>query len=547
MDISSNQGNASHDDNASRDGENSSSRKQRMPLGTECFDAEARESFGRNVRLFMSLTDGSAIPPISDSPDKAMPDDAPAIARRLRQVGQDIASGMADQLELLVRFDDLEGWKISGSRHCVAWMNSEMGISLQLGWEYLRVGRRLRTLPIIKALFRGGRLTWSIVRLLSRVADESNEALLCHAALDASVSDVERLCLEYRWQQDADEDEANGENFRSLKQIEARSFTWGGVSNGNTLIKLSLPPEVAEAFLNSVEQSLAQLDENDASMQQRRADAAVLMAENSLHSVGRDMATADRYQVIVSVDASELNANRAIENTPPKRPVVRNAGPIATETARRIACDCSIATIIHKHGEPVDIGRKSRLWPPAMARAIKNRDQHCQHPGCTQTRHLQIHHIHHWADGGSTCVDNGVCICAYHHSLLHEGGYRIERVSDSKEGLEEQFIRQQATSQTFDQIERQLRNSQESFQLVSQLSPTRFRFRVVNREGQDIRDISDFFKEPCVAERRAGAEKDFHSTHVDSDLDPDSQSKGFSSWPGVAEMAGKYRIAEACT
>ena len=41
-------------------------------------------------------------------------------------------------------------------------------------------------------------------------------------------------------------------------------------------------------------------------MSQRRTDAAVLMAETSLLAAGRDIATADRYQVIVSMEASEV-------------------------------------------------------------------------------------------------------------------------------------------------------------------------------------------------------------------------------------------------
>ncbi|ASJ73254.1 HNH endonuclease signature motif containing protein [Granulosicoccus antarcticus] len=540
-------------------------------FGSDSFDADARESFGRNLRLFMSLTDGSAIPPDSERtnperpgialPDMAMPAEAPAIARRLKQIGEDISSDMADQLELLVRFDDLEGWKTSGSRHCVAWMNLELSISLQLGWEYLRVGRKLRSLPITQALFRAGKLTWSIVRLLSRVADTDNEALLCHTALDASVSDVERLVNEYRWQQDAEQNMADGENARSLQQIEARSFRWSSASNGNTLIKLSLPPEVAQAFLNSVEQSLAQLEESDASMTQRRADAAILMAENSLQNAGREMATADRYQVIVSVDATELPASKPAEQDqqpssspiPTKRPNVNGAGPIAIETARRLACDCSISTITHQHGEPLDIGRKSRLWPPAMARAIKNRDQHCQYPGCTQTRHLQIHHIQHWADGGSTCVDNGICLCSKHHTAVHEGGYRIEHVSHLETAHEEQFIRQQATEQTVNEIEKALRNSRESFELVRQLDPTRFRFRVVNKDGLDIRDISETAKppkwqgEPGESNESDQLNHDAYSTRVDNPFydfrQQTDEDTPFKHWPGVAERAEYYCAA----
>ncbi len=338
-----------HDDRT----EDKKTRNRRIPFGMDSFDADAQELFGNNVRVSMSFMDGSAIPPQSDHPEKAMPDEASAIALRLKQLGQDITSNTADQLELLVRFDELEGWTSTGARHCVAWMNLEMGISLQQGWEYLRVGRKLRTLPITRALFRAGNLTWSIVRLISRVADNKTEALLCHTALDASVSEVERMCNDYRWQQDADENGTEAENERSLKQIDARFLTWKTVSNGNTLINLSLPPEVGQAFLNCVEQSLAQLEESDASMPQRRADAAVLMAENSLQNAGREMATADRYQVIVSVDASELRQSSQSEQhqetsatfTPEKHATIQGTGSIATETARRIACDCSVSTL----------------------------------------------------------------------------------------------------------------------------------------------------------------------------------------------------------
>ena len=58
----------------------------------------------------MSFMDGSAISSKSDYPEKTMPDEVSAIALRIMQLGQDIASNTAGQLELLLRFDELEGW-----------------------------------------------------------------------------------------------------------------------------------------------------------------------------------------------------------------------------------------------------------------------------------------------------------------------------------------------------------------------------------------------------------------------------------------------------
>ena len=195
-----------------------------------------------------------------------------------------------------------------------------------------------------------------MVRIISRVADEPNEKLLCLAALDASVSDVKTLCEGYRWNDESIVDAEVGiggdtENAQAMQQWNSRSLTWNETGNGNTGIQIMLPPELAQGFLNSVDQSLNQLDTTSNGVSQHRADAAVLLAEKSLQSEKREIAAADRYQVVVPVDAAELEKSETparvpeatqspkAPQTPKKRPSVQSAGPIAKETARRIACD----------------------------------------------------------------------------------------------------------------------------------------------------------------------------------------------------------------
>ena len=217
------------------------------------------------------------------------------------------------------------------------------------------------------------------------------------------------------------------------------------------------------------------------------------MAETSIQSARQSLSMADRYQVVVSVNVEDLEAPMAKKKdsqdstTVSRKPTVSGAGSIARETVRRLSCDCSVSTIVNTNGEPTNIGHKTRVWPPAMARAIKNRDQYCQYPGCDQSQHLHIHHIRHWADGGDTSIDNGVCLCSKHHHFVHEGGYRIERVDSHKQRMDEQFYQQTvgATYPAFD-VERNLRNSEKSFDKVRAVSATRFRFRVVDGQGRDI-------------------------------------------------------------
>ncbi|MEE4384083.1 MAG: HNH endonuclease signature motif containing protein, partial [Pseudomonadales bacterium] len=40
------------------------------------------------------------------------------------------------------------------------------------------------------------------------------------------------------------------------------------------------------------------------------------------------------------------------------------------------------------------------------------------------------HHVHHWADGGETSLDNLVLLCRYHHRLVHEAGFRCEATAE---------------------------------------------------------------------------------------------------------------------
>ncbi len=87
---------------------------------------------------------------------------------------------------------------------------------------------------------------------------------------------------------------------------------------------------------------------------------------------------------------------------------------------------------------------------------------------------------------------NAASLCSSHHSLVHEGGYTIQRVDDNDQRLHEQFVQQQhaADISQFD-VEKALRNDKESFHTVRTLSPECYRFRVVDAQGQDILNHSD--------------------------------------------------------
>jgi hypothetical protein len=98
---------------------------------------------------------------------------------------------------------------------------------------------------------------------------------------------------------------------------------------------------------------------------------------------------------------------------------------LASESVRRLACDARIEWVLESEGRPVGIGRRGRQVPEQVHRILRHRDGGtCRFPGCERKRWLHAHHLVHWADGGSTNLDNLVLLCHPHHRLIHEGGWR---------------------------------------------------------------------------------------------------------------------------
>jgi 5-methylcytosine-specific restriction endonuclease McrA len=63
------------------------------------------------------------------------------------------------------------------------------------------------------------------------------------------------------------------------------------------------------------------------------------------------------------------------------------------------------------HHHRRNAGRRHRAPPPALRRAVRERDRaRCQFPVCN-SRRTDIHHIHPWAQGGATRLSNLILLC----------------------------------------------------------------------------------------------------------------------------------------
>jgi len=97
---------------------------------------------------------------------------------------------------------------------------------------------------------------------------------------------------------------------------------------------------------------------------------------------------------------------------------------------RRVACDANIIPVVlGTNGQPLDIGRATRIIPVAMRRALVARDQGCAFPGCDRPPSwCDAHHCRHWANGGRTALCNLCLLCVHHHDVVHCDGWNIEMI-----------------------------------------------------------------------------------------------------------------------
>ena len=180
-------------------------------------------------------------------------------------------------------------------------------------------------------------------------------------------------------------------------------------------------------------------------MAQQQADAVALVAETALHHGIDPGAPAERYQVVVHVDASVLADTdvpvladtdaSGLADPAPGQSVLEDGTHVSAETSRRLACDASRVVMRHDaHGGVVEVGARTRTISPALRRALAHRDRGCRFPGCGLP-FGQGHHIRHWAHGGPTTLSNLALLCRRHHRAVHEEGYQIEREPDGTLGF----------------------------------------------------------------------------------------------------------------
>jgi hypothetical protein len=372
---------------------------------------------------------------------------------QLDAIGQGIADlslridvAKHELLTQLRKFDEHDGWANTGFISLPAWLAWRIDIGPVAAREYVRVARALGELKLVDAAFAGGKLSYSKVRAITRVATVESEQDFLDISTNATASQIERLSAAYRRTR-VDPKDPPLDQRRFVRRTETPS--------GMVRLEAQLPPEQAaivwEALSAAVDAGRVQIDASaavdasaeadagtppDASAEAsrpagakpefdptvlpaERADALVNLAQAYLTHSPRTLGSGSELVLMSTKDQIEHGA-AGIGG------YLRDGTPVPLHVARMLACDCSRVDVeVGQSGEILDVGRARRTIPSAIGRALWLRDGGCRAPGCGRRRHLHAHHIEEWAEGGRTSLSNLVLLCPGHHLQVHEGNLTV--------------------------------------------------------------------------------------------------------------------------
>ncbi len=315
----------------------------------------------------------------------------------------------------LAAYADGGGIDLEGHTSVTAFLKHRCRMSGARAQKSVTLANRLAGLPLTEKMLWSGDLSLDQARVVADVPERlwgevsRDEPMLMSAVAGLSVADTRRAVTYWQSAVDGPGCEAEAE------ELFAQRYLYGSRTfQGMVKVDGLLDPVNGELFLTALAAATPPRREGDErTAGQRRADALTDMARSFLDSGVAAGSEKPHLLVLTDLDALRSRAGGVHETS---------SGQVLTpEQVRETACDASISRVVFgSEGQPVDIGRATRVVPPAMRRAVVARDRHCRYPGCDRpARWCDVHHIQHWADGGPTAVHNLTLRCQYHHTLEH--------------------------------------------------------------------------------------------------------------------------------
>ncbi len=331
----------------------------------------------------------------------------------------------AERLRLLAEVDRTRQWASMGATSCEAWLSDQHRIPWPEARRDLEAARALEEMPAARRALSSGRLGGTALRTLVEVrkadpmAFEASESELVQAATELPMRAFRRRAES--WRASLEDAEAAERRRHASRRVDV-----GTTLDGMVRIEGLLDSENGQGIITALRAVIdaSSVPGDRRTGPQRRADALGELCRGFLARRDRPTVGGERPVVTVRVDPAILSG--AVGEAD-----LEDAGRLSGEAARRMACDASVVRMVMGPGsEPLDVGRKTRVVPAGLRRAVESRDRHCRFPGCDRPPSWgEVHHVVHWGRGGRTAKDNLVLLCWRHHRAVHEDGFTVRMLA----------------------------------------------------------------------------------------------------------------------
>jgi hypothetical protein len=359
-----------------------------------------------------------------NEPARLADEEAEAGFAELQRIAQAVE---AKRLAWLADIERRASFRRDGYLSTTDWLTDRFNVTRGAAKEQIKTAEALEALPEARKALQDGEVSSSAVRVLTAAWESHPEAFeatgstLLNEAKTKPIGDLRRTVEDWRHRQDRDD---------GLEQVrkarERRRLDICPTASGMVKVDGELDPEGGEHVMTAL-QAIVDAEVKSGRIdlrtpRQLRADALVELAQRYLGAGDRTTVGGERPQVTVTVDLDVLRGLK--EGTAE----LDHGGVVHREAARRLTCDASVRRIVlSPRSEPLDVGRKTSVWPAAIRRAVIARDKTCRFTGCGRpAAWCQVHHVKHWTDGGQTSLSNGVLVCGRHHHLVHEERFGVE-------------------------------------------------------------------------------------------------------------------------
>ena len=357
--------------------------------------------------------------PRLDDPESASPDERDEHLMLLEAARQALEVEWTETVAVADREGDHD---LFGYPSMVAYFKDRMGMAGGRAHRYVKNARAAAMHQATFAAWQHRHISGDEAELLFRASERmpdrypDAESVLLEMVGDGA--DETRRILDY-WKSASDRSVLDLENQLARRHLDVTRHP-----NGMIAGEFALPQLEGETLLAAIDTLMPPPAESDGrTASQRRADALGDLARSFLDGSASPMVGGERPHLNVHVDLESLVGSGSLHET--------DDGIVLDPTLiDQISCDASVTRIVFgPRSQVLDVGRKTRVVPAALRRAVIARDRHCTAPGCRRSaRWCDVHHKIPWLDDGETEIDNLVLLCRYHHTLLHLEMFRLEEL-----------------------------------------------------------------------------------------------------------------------